>query len=83
LPPSCWPLPPFQPSLGRASRLPAAKAVFVDLKQKVVAVEAKDGQSLDDKTITDEIKDAGYDVTKLETIDQSVAEIKAAMKARK
>ena len=38
---------------------------------------------LDGKTITDEIKDAGYDVTKLETIDQSVAEIKAAMKARK
>ena len=67
----------------RLSKLPAAKAVFVDLKQKVVAVEAKDGQSLDDKTITDEIKDAGYDVTKLETIDQSVAEIKAAMKARK
>ena len=67
----------------RLSKLPAAKAVFVDLKQKVVAVEAKDGQSLDGKTITDEIKDAGYDVTKLETTDQSVAEIKAALKARK
>ena len=29
----------------RLSKLPAAKAVFVDLKQKVVAVEAKDGQT--------------------------------------
>ena len=67
----------------RLSKLPAAKAVFVDLNQKVVAVEAKDGQTLDGKTITDEIKDAGYDVTKLETIDQSVAEIKAGLKARK
>jgi copper chaperone CopZ len=67
----------------RLSKLPAAKAVFVDLKQKIVAVEAKDGQTLDGQTITDEIKDAGYDVTKLETIDQSVVEIKAALKARK
>ena len=31
----------------RLSALPATKAVFVDLKQKVVAVEAKDGQTID------------------------------------
>ena len=67
----------------RLSKLPATKAVFVDLKQKVVAVEAKDGQTLDGKTITAEIVDAGYDVVKLERVDQSVAEIKAGMKARK
>ena len=67
----------------RLSKLPATKAVYVDLKQKVVAVEAKDGQTLDAKTITAEITDAGYDVTKLETIEQSVAEIKATMKAKK
>ncbi|MEO8154140.1 MAG: heavy metal-associated domain-containing protein [Rhizobacter sp.] len=67
----------------RLSKLPATKAVFVDLKQKIVAVEAKDGQTLDSKTITAEITDAGYDVTKLETVEQSVAEIKASMKAKK
>ena len=67
----------------RLSKLTATKAVYVDLKQKVVAVEAKDGQTLDAKTITAEITDAGYDVTKLETIEQSVAEIKATMKAKK
>ena len=67
----------------RLSRLPATKAVYVDLKQKIVAVEAKDGQTLDSKTITAEITDAGYDVTKLETVEQSVAEIKATMKAKK
>ena len=67
----------------RLSKLPATKAVYVDLKQKVVAVEAKDGQTLDSKTITAEITDAGYDVIKLETVEQSVAEIKAAMKAKK
>ncbi|MES3013273.1 MAG: heavy metal-associated domain-containing protein [Pseudomonadota bacterium] len=67
----------------RLSKLPATKAVYVDLKQKVVAVEARDGQTLDAKTVTAEITDAGYDVTKLETVEQSVAEIRAGMKAKK
>ena len=67
----------------RLSKLPAAKAVFVDLREKVVAVEAKDGQTLDSQVISEEIKDAGYDVTKLETVEQSVADIKAATKAKK
>lgn len=67
----------------RLSKLPATKAVFVDLKKKVVAVEAKEGQALDGKTITAEITDAGYDVVKLETVQQSVAEIKASVKAAK
>jgi copper chaperone CopZ len=67
----------------RLSALPATQAVFVDLKQKVVVVEAKPGQTLDGKLITAEITDAGYDVTKLETVEQSVADIKAAMKAKK
>ncbi len=67
----------------RLSKLPATKAVYVDLKQKVVLVEARDGQALDHKTITAEITDAGYDVTRLETVEQSVADIKAGMKAKK
>lgn len=67
----------------RLSGLSATKAVYVDLKQKVVAVEAKEGQTLDAKTITAEITDAGYDVTKLETVELSVAEIRAATKAKK
>ena len=67
----------------RLSKLPAAQVVFVDLKQKVVVVEVKDGQTLDGKTIAAEIVDAGYDVTKLETVEQSVADIKASMKAKK
>jgi copper chaperone CopZ len=64
----------------RLSKMPAAQSVFVDLKRKVVAVEAKPGQALDQKTITAEIKDSGYDVVKLESVTQSVAEIKAGAK---
>jgi copper chaperone CopZ len=63
--------------------MPAAKLVFVDLKKKVVAIEAKDGQKLDPKKIKAEITDAGYDVVKLETVQLSVADIKAAAKAQK
>jgi copper chaperone CopZ len=66
----------------RLSAMPATKAVFVDLKKKIVAVEAKDGQALDGKAISHEIKEAGYDVTKLETVSLSVAEIKAQTKAK-
>ena len=47
-------------------RMDATKAVFVDLKSKVVLVEAKEGKTLDEKTITAEIADSGYDVVKLE-----------------
>lgn len=67
----------------RLSALPATQAVFVDLKKKVVAVEAKPGQTLDAKIITAEITDAGYDVVKLQTVPQSVADIRAALKASK
>lgn len=67
----------------RLSKLPATQAVYVDLKLKVVAVEAKEGQTLDGKAIISEITDAGYDVIKLETVEQSAAEIKANMKGNK
>lgn len=67
----------------RLSRMPATQAVFVDLKRKVVAVEAKDGQTLDAKAISAEIADSGAEVTRLETVSQSVAEIKAGAKAKK
>jgi copper chaperone CopZ len=64
-------------------KLPTTKSVFVDLKKKIVAVEAKDGQTLDNKAISTAIVDAGYDVVKLETVALSVADIKAQTKAAK
>ncbi len=67
----------------RLMKLPSAKEVFVDLKKRVVAIEAKDGQSLDAKQVAAEIVEAGYDVTKIETVAQSVADIRAATKAGK
>jgi copper chaperone CopZ len=66
----------------RISSMPATKAVYVDLKRKTVAIEAKEGQTLDTKAITAEITDAGYDVVKLETLQKSVEDIKADSKGR-
>lgn len=63
----------------RLAKMGATKEVFVDLKKKTVAIEAKEGQALDNKAITAEIVDAGYDVVKLEPVTQSVADIKAEL----
>jgi copper chaperone CopZ len=65
----------------RLSRLDATKAVFVDLKNRTVAVEAKEGRSLDTKQIAAEITDAGYDVVKMENVALSVDEIRAQVKS--
>jgi len=67
----------------RISKMGATKDVFVDLKKKTVAVEAKDGQTLDAKAISAEIVDAGYDVVKIEPVSQSVAEIRAELKGQR
>jgi copper chaperone CopZ len=67
----------------RLSRLPTTKAVFVDLKRKIVAVEAMDGLKIDGKVITAELTDAGYQVVRLDSSQKSVAEIKAETRAGK
>ena len=64
-------------------KLDDTKAVLVDLKNKVVVVEPKEGKPLNEKEIRQEIIDSGYDVTKVETITQTVAEFRAQMKAKK
>ena len=66
----------------RLGKMDATQAVFVDLKNKTVAVQAKEGRTLDGKAISAEIVDAGYDVVKLETVPRSVAEIRAELKGK-
>jgi cation transport ATPase len=59
--------------------LPQTKDVYVNLKHKIVAVELKEGQSLSETTVKDLVKDAGYDVTNIQTVEQTVQQIKAAI----
>jgi copper chaperone CopZ len=66
----------------RLSALPATQEVFVDLKQKIVAVEARAGQQLDMARVKAEITEAGYDVVSMQASRQSVADIRATMKGK-
>lgn len=53
------------------------KDVFVNLENYFVAIESKDGKSIDEKLIRTIITDAGYDVQKIEVVSDSVSEIRA------
>ena len=53
------------------------KDVFVNLENYFVAIESKDGKSIDEKQIRTIITDAGYDVQKIEVVSDSVSEIRA------
>jgi mercuric ion binding protein len=63
--------------------LPQTQEVFVDLKNKIVAVQLKDGQTLTHDAVITLIKDAGYDVPKIETVSDTALEIRAAVRRRK
>lgn len=54
----------------KLSAMSAIQSVHVSLEEKIVVVEAKPGQTIDTAAITAEIKDAGYDVTKVETVER-------------
>jgi mercuric ion binding protein len=60
--------------------LSQTKDVYVNLKQKVVVVEIKEGQTLSPDTVKDLVKDAGYDVTSIQTVNETAQEIKAKMR---
>lgn len=62
--------------------LSQTKDVYVNLKQRVVAVELKEGQTLTNDKVKAIIKDAGYDVTSIEMSEHPVAHIKAEMEAK-
>jgi periplasmic mercuric ion binding protein len=63
--------------------LSQTKDVYVNLKQRIVAIELKEGQTLANETVKDLIKDAGYDVTAIEMSAQPVAQIKTELEAKK
>ncbi len=62
--------------------LSQTKDVYVNLKQRIVAVELKEGQTLSNDTVKDLIKDAGYEVTSIEMSEHPVLQIKAEMEAK-
>jgi len=63
----------------KARALPQTQDVYVNLKKKIVAVQIKEGETLDAKTITTLVKDAGYDVTEINVVDETTASIRARL----
>jgi len=61
--------------------LPQTQDVYVNLKQRVVLVELKEGQTLSFDSVKDLIKDAGYDVTSIEMSSHPIAHLKADFEA--
>jgi copper chaperone CopZ len=65
----------------RLKSLPDTGAIFIDLRNKVVAVESRAGQTLDAQRVATEVREAGYDVVGTETVPQTVAQIRAELRA--
>ena len=51
--------------------------VYVNLKDRVVAVELREGQTLATQAFKDLVKDAGYEVVSIEAVPLSAKQIKA------
>jgi cation transport ATPase len=61
----------------KLNAMPEGNGSYVDLKSRVVVLELKDGQDVSLETFSKVIKDAGYSVSKVDKVSQSVADIKA------
>jgi cation transport ATPase len=61
----------------KARALPQTEDVYVNLKQKIVAVQVKEGETLTPDVLSALVKDAGYDAVHVETVDDTVAAIRS------
>lgn len=68
---------------SRLKKMPETADLYINLKQKVVAVQARPGQSLAVDKLKAEIVEAGYEVTSAEPMTQTVAQLREQMRARK
>jgi copper chaperone CopZ len=64
----------------RLTAMPQTKEVYIDLKQKIVVAQAKDGQPYDNAKLKSEIEDAGYEVVKIEPAKESFAAVREQLK---
>jgi cation transport ATPase len=67
----------------RVSSMPEAGPLYINLSSKVVAVQPKPGKTLDMDKLRHEIKEAGYEVTAVEMVPKTVAELRAEYRAKK
>jgi copper chaperone CopZ len=68
---------------ARLKKMPETADLYINLKQKVVAVEAKPGQTLPLEKIRAEVTEAGYEVGSIEPMTQTVAQLREQMRAKR
>ncbi len=68
---------------ARLKNLPETADLYINLKQKVVAVQAKPGQTLPLDKVKAEVVEAGYEVTRAEPMTQTVAQLREQMRAQR
>lgn len=68
---------------ARLKAMPQTADLYINLKQKIVAVQAKPGQSLPLEQIRAQVTEAGYEVTQLEPMEQTVAQLREQMRGRR
>jgi periplasmic mercuric ion binding protein len=66
----------------RLTKMSETGPLYINLAQKVVAVQPKPGKTLDIAKVKAEIVEAGYEVTATQSVPQTVAAIRAEMKAK-
>lgn len=62
---------------------PATERVFVSLEHRIVAVELKDGQDIDDAALKKAITDSGYALVKIRRTDETIATIRERVSKEK
>lgn len=65
----------------KLNAMPEGQGAFVDLKQRIVVLELKPQQDVSLDAFSQVIQEAGYAVNKVEKVEQSIDEIKAAIHA--
>ena len=66
----------------RLTKMSETGPLYINLAQKVVAVEPRPGKSIDVAKVRAEIVEAGYEVTATQPVPQTVAAIRAEMKSK-
>ena len=68
---------------AKLKELPQTSDVYVNLGQKIVAVQVKDGMTLSPEVVRELVKEAGYEVAAIETVQKTTAQIKAETAKKK
>ncbi len=68
---------------ARLKALPQTSSLYISLKDKIVAVQPKPGQTVPPDKVRSEVLEAGYEVTSMEVVPMTVAAIRQEAKARR